>query len=72
MPIAKHRQTRTYIDIPPLLFEQIEAVARKYHLPRTTLLRRLVLHSFVNNLDTVLRTGEPATWDDPRDKDKPK
>lgn len=69
MPIAKHNQTRTYIDMPPKLFAQIEAIARRHKLPRTTLIRRLVLHSFINNLDTVLRTGEPTVWDDPTQKD---
>jgi len=69
MPIKKHNQTRTYIDMSPILFDQIEEVARRYKLPRTTLLRRLVLYAFTNHLESVLHTGEPAKWNNPLNKD---
>jgi hypothetical protein len=65
MPIKKHNQTRTYVDLPPKLFEQIEEVSSKFHIPRTTLLRRLVIYSFLGHLEAVLRNGEPRTWEEP-------
>ena len=34
MPIKKHNQTRTYVDLPPKLFDQIEEVASRQALER--------------------------------------
>ena len=65
MPIKKHNQTRTYVDLPPKLFDQIEDTAARFHIPRTTLLRRLVIYSFLNHLEATLKTGEPHTWELP-------
>lgn len=65
MPIKKHNQTRTYVDLPPKLFDQIEEVASRFRIPRTTFLRRLVIYSFLNHLEATLKTGEPHVWDTP-------
>lgn len=65
MPIKKHNQTRTYVDLSPELFSQIEEASKRFKIPRTTLLRRLVSYSFLNHLESVLKQGEPRIWQNP-------
>lgn len=68
MAVKKFNQTRTYVDLPPELFNQVEEASKRFKIPRTTLLRRLILHSFLNHLDIVLKQGEPRKWENPLER----
>lgn len=65
MAIKKFNQTRTYVDLSPELFSQIEEASKRFKIPRTTLLRRLISYSFLNHLETVLNQGQPHIWKNP-------